>query len=182
MSRKFKFRNQHQPYFITCSVVRWLKVFNDGSNCNILLGSLKYCQTHKGLIIYGWCFMPDHIHLIIGTRKNLMQDIMRDFKSFTSRHIRKNMIKSRENNEIEKMIRIMQNEGLKNSNNKDWQFWQQNNQPKELFSHTVANQKLNYIHFNPVKAGLAENPTERPYSSARDYEGKKGLIEIEILR
>ena len=173
MSRKFKFVNQHQPYFVSCSVVHWQKAFNDSEYCNILIESLTYCQAHKGLIIYGWCFMPDHIHLIIGTHKNPMQDIMRDFKSYTSQYISKKMMKHRANPEMNKIMQIMCRSGLKNSNNKDWQFWQQHNNPKELFSAKIAEQKLNYVHFNPVKAGLASRPTDWLYSSARDYEGKK---------
>lgn len=125
--------------------------------------------------------MPDHIHLIIGTQKNPMQDIMRDFKSYTSRHLRKKMTEHRGDPEMNKIIQIMRQSGLKNSNNKDWQFWQQHNHPIELFSNKIAEQKLNYVHYNPVKAGLVAYPIDWLYSSAKDYDGQKGLLKVEFL-
>lgn len=182
MGRKFKFRNQNQPYFVTCTVVHWLNVFEEGRYFDILIGSINHCQTQKGLIIYGWCFMPNHIHMIIGTRDKPLQDIIRDFKSYTSRHIRKAMVKDQQDPNVSKLLHVMNQIGLQNSNNKDWQLWQQHNHPIEIFSSKIAEQKLNYIHINPVKAGLAEKPTDWVYSSAKDYDGQQGLLEIEFLR
>ena len=73
---------------------------------------------------------------------------------------------------------MMQQAGLKNSNNKDWQLWQQDNHPIELMTAEMFHQKLNYIHFNPVVAGFVENEEDYLYSSARDFHDKKGLIEL----
>ncbi|MDR9417985.1 REP-associated tyrosine transposase [Gracilimonas sp.] len=182
MSRKNKFLDQGQVYFITCSVIKWFKIFRMPEYCQILIDSLKFCQENKGLIIYAWCIMNDHIHLIIGTQDQPMQNIIRDFKSFTSRKIRKKMFKNRRNVKISKIYKEMLKAGAANSNNKDWQLWQQHNHPQELFSEKIAEQKLNYIHYNPVKAGLVDHPIEWPYSSAVDYNGRKGLVDIEILR
>lgn len=182
MSRNYKFYNQHQPYFITCTVINWLNVFTETKYNTIVLDSLKYCQKHKGLLIYGWCIMPSHLHLIIGTNNEPMQFIIRDFKSFTSRHIRKRMEENLENRNTQRMVQKMKATGLNNKNNKDWQFWQQHSHPQELFYKKVAEQKLNYIHFNPVKAGLTDIPKNWLYSSARDYAGGKGLLDIELLR
>jgi putative transposase len=76
------------------------------------------------------------------------------------------------------MLWMMQRAGLKNGNNKDWQLWQQHNQPIELLTIEMFYQKLQYIHSNPVEAGFAENEEDYLYSSARDFHGKKGLIEL----
>ena len=75
------------------------------------------------------------------------------------------------------MLNIFQKAGSERSNNSDWQFWQQNNHPIELDSHEIIEQKLNYIHENPVKAGFVENPEDWLLSSAKDYAGKKGLLD-----
>ncbi|WP_395069262.1 REP-associated tyrosine transposase [Gracilimonas sp.] len=182
MSRKFRILNQHQAYFITCSIIKWLDMFKEKEYRDIIIDSLKYCQKHKGLIIYAWCFMYDHIHLIIGTRNQPMHNILRDFKSYTSRHIRKEMYKHIQTTKIASMYHEMKNAGMMNNNNNDWQFWQQHNHPQELFSKKVADQKLNYIHYNPVKAGLIDDPKNWEYSSAIDYDGGKGLIDIEFLK
>ncbi len=76
---------------------------------------------------------------------------------------------------------MMQRAGSKKSNNKDFQFWQQHNHPIELNTNEVLQQRVDYIHNNPVEAGFVENAGDWIYSSARDYEGKKGLIDIYFL-
>ena len=75
----------------------------------------------------------------------------------------------------------MERAGMKNSNVKKGQFWQQHNQPVELWSPEVILQKANYIHNNPVDAGLVLEPWHWKYSSAIDYSGGKGLLEIDLL-
>jgi putative transposase len=69
----------------------------------------------------------------------------------------------------------------KNSNNIDFQLWQQHNKPVELINQKMAWQKLEYIHQNPVVAGIVDKPEDYLYSSARDYYGIKGLIEINLI-
>jgi len=81
------------------------------------------------------------------------------------------------------MLEVFKRAGEKNSRNEQVQFWRQDNQPTELFSEDFTRQKMNYIHNNPVEAGIVIKAEEYLYSSARDYyEGKKvGLLEIEFL-
>jgi len=111
-----------------------------------------------------------------------MQNILRDFKSFTSRTL-KEKIQSYPKESRKKWIPwMMELAGLKNGNNNDWQFWQQHNHPIELGSTKMINQKLEYLHFNPVKAGFVEHPKDWKYSSAKDYYGKKGLLDIVIIQ
>ncbi len=71
--------------------------------------------------------------------------------------------------------------GRKNSNNTNYQFWEQDNYPIEVDTNNLQEQKLEYIHNNSVEAGIVDNPAEYVYSSARSYEGRDGLIEIEFL-
>ena len=106
-----------------------------------------------------------------------------DLKTFTS----KSIVKTIENNSAESrkdwMLPLFKRQGHDNSRNKEHQFWKQNNHPEELYSPSFIFQKLNYIHNNPVEAGIVDNAWEYLYSSARDYHtGKKcGLIEISFL-
>ena len=125
--------------------------------------------------------MPSHVHLIIGTRKEPMQNILRDFKSFTSRTIRKEIEKHPKESRREWIIDMMMNTGINNGNNKDWQFWQQNNHPIELSSNPMIDQKLEYLDFNPIVAGYVESPEHWLYSSGKDYYGMKGLLEVELV-
>lgn len=75
----------------------------------------------------------------------------------------------------------MKKAGTQKSNNKDFQFWAQNNHPIELNSNEMIDSRLDYIHENPVVAGFVDEPREWKYSSARDYEGEKGLVEVVFL-
>ena len=68
--------------------------------------------------------------------------------------------------------------GERNPNNQTYQFWQQHNKPLELSHNKMMDQKLEYIHDNPVKAGYVYNAEDYVYSSAIDYAGGKGLIPI----
>ena len=75
----------------------------------------------------------------------------------------------------------MKRAGAKNSNVKNRQFWQQHNKPIELWSPAVIDQKMNYIHMNPVEAGFVSEPAHWKYSSANDYAGGKGTLEMDFV-
>lgn len=107
MSRKYKFLNQEQAYFVSFAVIHWIDVFTRKIYCDKLVESLKYCQKEKGLILYAWCIMPSHVHLLMGTKKELMQNILRDFKSFTSRTIRKEILSHPKESRKEWMMEMM---------------------------------------------------------------------------
>ena len=126
--------------------------------------------------------MTSHAHLIIGTSGEMkLQDIIRDLKAYTSRHIRREIEQSRSESRQEWMLRAMQKAGSIKSNNKDFQFWQQHNHPIEMNSNEMIDSRLEYIHQNPVISGFVDEPGEWKYSSARDYEGTKGLIDVVFL-
>ena len=125
--------------------------------------------------------MTSHIHLIIGTNNTKLEDIMRDFKSHTSRKLKKTIKANPQESRKEWMIWIMERAGKKNSNNKDFQFWQQDNHPIELSNAIIMKQKLTYLHANPVEAGFVAKQEEYTYSSAKDYLGEKGLLELILI-
>tara|TARA_Y100000588_G_C13868085_1_gene759099 strand:- start:201 stop:752 length:552 start_codon:yes stop_codon:yes gene_type:complete len=182
MGRKYAIRNQEEFYFVTFTVVGWIDVFIRQEYRNILLDSIKYCQQEKGLLIGAWCIMTSHMHMAIGTNGQMpLEHIIRDFKSYTARHIRKYIEASPYESRKEWMMTIMKQAGEQKSNNKDFQFWQQHNHPIELSDITITKQRVDYIHNNPVTAGFVDKPTDWLFSSARDYEDEKGLLEIEFL-
>lgn len=182
MSRKYKFRDQSKIYFVTFTVIDWIDIFIRDEYRNIIIDSVRYCQINKGLEVYAYCFMTSHIHWIIGTGgPNKLEDIIRDLKSFTSRHIRKAMEDKNYVHESRRewILRRMYQAGKYNSNNIDFQFWQQHSHPIELNTNEIIDQKLEYIHLNPVAAGFVDVPESWMYSSARDYAGiSKGAIDL----
>lgn len=80
-------------------------------------------------------------------------------------------------------IPIFKEAAALNSRNSNYQFWKQDTEPKIIYTPEFARQKLEYIHNNPVDAGIAQKAEEYIYSSARDYyHGKQcGLLKVEFL-
>jgi len=181
MSRKYKFTDQSKLYFLSFAVINWLDLFIRKHYKDILVDSLAYCQKEKGLKLYGWCIMTSHVHLMIGTTGNPMQDIIRDLKRHTSEILHTAIKENNTESRKEWMLWMMERAGKKNSNNGKFQLWQQHNQPIELRDNKMAHQKLEYIHYNPVESGFVLRQEDWLYSSAVDYTGGKGLLDILFL-
>ncbi|MEM8894882.1 MAG: transposase [Bacteroidota bacterium] len=174
----YKIRNQCGIHFITFAVVEWVDVFTRTAYADIVVQALKHCQKEKGLEIYAWCIMSNHVHLIIAAKNANLSDILRDFKKFTSKAIVKALLENAGESRREWMLEIFGRAGAQNSRNQSYQFWQQDNHPIELDTNYMMVQKLDYLHNNPVKAGIVDEPSDYRYSSARDYEGRVGQLDI----
>ena len=175
MSRRYKFEKPDGLYFITLTVIDWIDVFIRNEYKNIVIENLEYCQRNKGLEIFAWCIMTSHAHLIIRAQESYhLSDILRDFKKFTSKKILKSIKDNPQ--ESRKQMLLEQFE-----TNQGTRFWQPGNHPIELWSNTVINQKLTYIHQNPVEEGVVFHPQDYMYSSAYDYAGGKGLLDIILI-
>jgi len=182
MSRAYKFHNPDGLYFVTFATIGWIDVFTRPKYKNILLESIQFCQMNKGLDLNAWCLMTNHLHFIGSAREGfLMSNILRDMKKFTSKKIVDAIANNEQESRREWMLAIFKNAGNYNINNKDFQFWQQDNRPIELWSNEVIQQKLNYIHNNPVATGLVDEPWHWKYSSAIDYAGGKGLLDLKMI-
>ena len=181
MSRKYKFSDNDKLYFISFAVVGWADLFIREEYRKVILDSWKYCQKEKDLEIYGWVIMTSHIHMIVGTKGRPLDKIVGEMKSFTSRSLRKLIENHPTESRKEWMLAMMKTAGEKNGNNKDWQLWNQHNQPIELYNAEIFHQKLQYIHFNPVEAGFVQKEEDWKYSSANGYGTDKGLIELSYI-
>ncbi len=89
MSRKYKFGDNDKLYFVSFAVTNWIDLFIRNEYREDILKSIRYCQANKDLELYGWCIMTSHVHLIIGTKRNPLQNIMRDLKRHTSETLHK---------------------------------------------------------------------------------------------
>jgi REP element-mobilizing transposase RayT len=169
-------------YFLTLTVIDWIDVFTRPRYKYIILDSLIYCQKNKGLVIYAWCLMSNHIHLIAGSTEGFhLSNTLRDFKKFTSKEIIR-AIKENPNESRKKwMLNRFEFAGKYNNKIKNFKFWQEGNEAKEIHTNSFLDQKLDYIHNNPVKAEIVARPEDYLYSSARDYSGEKGLLEVKII-
>ena len=182
MPSKYKIQDHQIPHFITFATVQWVDALSRPQYKDIIIASLKYCVENKGLILYAYVIMNNHVHFIAAARpKHNLSDILRDFKKFTSKKLIDTIINSRRESRRTWMKWIFEFAGAKNSNNSQFQFWQQDNHPIELSTSVIEDQRLNYLHNNPVKEGIVDLPEYYIYSSARNYVGQKGLLEVEIL-
>ena len=182
MGFKYKIRDQREFYHVTFTVINWIDVFVRDVYKEIFLGSVKHCQREKGLMVGAWVIMTSHIHLIIGTNGDNIENIIRDMKSFTSRHIRKEIETADYESRREWMLPMFYNAGRYNANNNDYQFWLQNNHPIQLSTPEMMRQRINYIHNNPVKAGFVCEPQHWKWGSAHDYcGGTQGLLDLVML-
>jgi putative transposase len=181
MSRKYKFHNTAGLYFVSFAVVNWIDVFVRPLYNETLLESLNYCRNNLGMELFCWCIMPSHLHMIFRTKNNNPQIVLGRFKEHTSKQLVKAIRGNLQESRREWMLWMFERAGAKSSNVTKFQFWQHDNHPIELWSAEVIEQKANYIHSNPVTAGFVNEPQEWRYSSAIDYSGGKGLIEIIFL-
>ena len=178
MSRKYKFHDNDKLYFISFATVYWIDVFVREEYFQAIIDSWKHCQQEKGLEIYGWCIMPSHVHMIIGSKKERLENIVRDMKKHTSLTLKTIINSNNFESRKEWMMWMFERAGKKNGNNKDWQFWQQRNKPLEITGQQMFDEKLLYIHQNPVQAGFVTKEEDWKYSSARDFCGMKGLVAL----
>jgi putative transposase len=182
MSEKYKVRDQERPCFVTFATENWVDVFACQIYKDIIVESIKYCQTEKGLVLYAWCLMTNHIHLIVGRVKDeKIEEIIRDFKKYTSAQICKAIEKNNVESRKEWMLAIFRIAGRKSKKHSKYKFWQNEYYPVELSDNNMMDSKLDYIHENPVKEGIVEKPEDYIYSSARDYAGIRGLLEITFM-
>jgi putative transposase len=181
MSTKYKFREKTGAYFVSFAIINWIDVFTRDEYFSIIVESLDFCRKNKGMEIYGYCIMPSHIHLIFRSSDGDPSGLMRDFKGFTSKKMLKAIEENPQESRKEWVLWMMERAGKKNSNVTHQQFWQQDNHPIEIWSLKVFEQKLNYIHQNPVISGFVTDPVDWKYSSARNYsENNHTVLEIDL--
>lgn len=153
----------------------------DDSNKMIIVDAIKFYQQHRGLIIYAYCIMPNHVHLMAQSNgKETLSAVLRDLKKYTSKAMIKKLEK--ENNvEANKALTIFKEAGEKLKRIKNYKVWQDGNRPMVLYTNKFIWQKINYIHNNAVEAGLVSIPEDYMFSSARNYSELNSLLEIDLI-
>jgi REP element-mobilizing transposase RayT len=178
MSDKYKIWDHGKAYFLTLTVVGWIDVFTRKNHKMAIINSLKYCQKEKGLVMFGYCLMSSHLHLIARAESNYtLSDILRDFKKYTSKAILKQILNEPESRR-DWMLEYFRIAGENLRGIKNYKFWQDGNHAEEISSNKFFDEKLDYIHKNPVEELIVENPEDYFFSSARNYAGLDNYLEI----
>jgi len=182
MPTRYRFGENHAPHFVTCSVINWIDALSRSQYKDIIVNSLKYCISNKGLVIHAWVIMNNHLHMVITSdEEHPLADIIRDFKKHTAKQLIKEIDTPNESRRSW-MMWLFASAGKQNPNNEHYQFWQQDNHPQMLTTGTEITQNITYIHENPVRAGIVYSPECYIYSSGIDYyTQQKGLLPVEVL-
>ncbi|MCD9575664.1 REP-associated tyrosine transposase [Flavobacterium soyae] len=173
----YKIRDQNLPHFITATVVDWIDIFTRKNYRDIVIECLDFCIKNKSMILYGYVIMSNHIHMIVQSEKGELSDLLRDFKKFTAVKIIEK-IKSDPESRREWILERFKLATESHSRNKNYQFWQYGNHPEEIYTNKFMWSKLDYIHLNPVRAGIVEKASHYIYSSANNYVSDIGLLKI----
>ena len=180
MSSRYKVYDDHTPHFITTTVVRWIDALSRPVYKDIIVDSLRFAISNKGLQLHAWVIMNNHFHIIASAKEGVsLAEIIRDIKKFTSNQLLTEISVNPQESRREWMMKAFAYEGAHNNSNERFQFWQQGFHPVELSTEERFRQRLNYLHENPVRAGLVRQPQDYVYSSAIDlYENKTGLLPL----
>ena len=178
----YQIKNQNAMHFITPTLVGWIDIFSRKIYKEILVESLQYCIENKGLIVYSYVIMTNHIHLVCAAKSSFaLSDIIRDFKKFTSKRIIKEILTNQIESRQEWMLKLFKYYAKFNKNNTTYQLWKRDNHPVELVSNEWISSRINYIHQNPVRAGYVFKPENYVYSSASNYlELPSRMNEVEV--
>jgi putative transposase len=152
---------EHWPQFFTATINNCEHLLADDKNKDIIVDSLKFLVAEKRIELNALAIMSNHIHLIWQPLFGFTPtDIQSSFMKYTAQQLKRSLIEN--NMEALASFKV-------NKYDREYQFWKRDSLGFELISPAVFEQKLNYIHYNPVKAGLCINPEDYYYSSARFY-------------
>ena len=168
---RYKIINPEMPHFVTLTVLHWIPVFTRPETVNILLESLKFLSK-DGLKVFAYVVLENHCHLILQSPA-LDRDIAR-YKSYTARAL----IQYLDQHNIRQILEQLAFYKKAHKNDRAYQFWQEGVHPEWIQSDEMMKQKIDYIHHNPVKRGYVDQAEYWRYSSARDYAGQSGLLEV----
>ncbi|MCB4797222.1 transposase [Tamlana sp. PT2-4] len=176
----YKIRDQSKPHYVTFTVVNWVDVFTRQVYKYILIENLNYCIKEKGMIVFGYVIMSNHLHLIVQSSMNDLSGVIRDFKKYTAKAII-NKIKVDRESRREWMLELFSKATESHGRNKAYQFWRYGNHPEEIYSQKFLWSKLDYMHLNPVRAGLVEKASHYKYSSASNYVFGEGELDVSLV-
>jgi REP element-mobilizing transposase RayT len=177
MSTGYQITAQDEVHFVTFQVVKWVDIFTRKVYRDIVIESLRFCQQHKGLEIFAFVIMSNHVHLLVRSEREALSNTIRDFKSYTGKKILE-AIETEAESRREWMLNVFEFSARQHKRNETYQIWTHENHAEVVYGNRFIDSKVNYIHENPVRAGIVEKAEDYLYSSARNYAGLDGVLEV----
>lgn len=160
-------------YFVTSTIINWIKIFSKEGYPEIIINDLEFRRQNNQLALFGYVIMPEHIHLILAS--NNINKLMQSIKSFTAKKILDKLKGENDISTLNRLKYLKADYKLKSN----YQVWQEGYHPKIIINDIEFNQKLDYIHNNPVKRELVELPEKWRYSSYNNFFDNNPVIEID---
>jgi REP element-mobilizing transposase RayT len=180
VSEKYKVLLHDKPNFLTLTVVGWVDLFIRPVYTQILDESFRYCMKSKGLIIHAYVYMTSHLHLIVSSQKEDINATIRDFKKHTSKKLIEAIIEHPESRR-EWLLNKFAYEAKRVKRNTKYKLWRDGFHPVLLDTYKKWEQRVNYIHYNPVDAQFVYHERDWRNSSYAAYEeGNLEQTNIEV--
>jgi REP element-mobilizing transposase RayT len=177
MTAGYQINDQEGVYFLTFQIVDWIDVFTRQIYRDIIIDSLNYAIKNKNLQLFAFVIMSNHVHLIVQSENGQLSGTVRDVKKFTCKKIIET-IQSIPESRKDWMLHRFSFKAAQHSRNKIYQVWTHENHAVHLYSAKFIREKIDYIHNNPVRAGIVEKPENYLYSSARNYSELSSKLDI----
>jgi len=170
---RYKIHEPTHPHFVTCTILHWLPIFTRKESVQIVVDCLNFLKTQDNLKVYAYVILENHLHMVV--QSDDLQKSMESFKKYTAKEIL--ALLKKEN--VKTLLEQFKFYKKAHHKEKEYQVWEEGYQPKLMQTDAMMIVKIKYIHENPVKRGYVDEAMHWRYSSARDYEGIEGLIEVE---
>ncbi|GAB63256.1 MAG: hypothetical protein DWB56_02980 [Candidatus Jettenia sp.] len=176
MRSRYKHFHDSSPYFITCTTVNWIPIFTTPYMFEIAAESLRFLRSDGLFKLYAYVILENHLHMIAASEE-LSKNIGR-FKSYTARRI----IDSALLGKITWLLNQLQEEKKSFKRYRTHQLWQEGFHPQRIQSEAMMRQKIEYIHYNPVRSGYVDDPVSWIYSSARNFiNNDNSILELDPI-
>ena len=169
---RYRFAEGRQPHFVTCTIVAWLPIFTRPDAVQIVLDSWSFLQKRGRIVLLGFVVLENHLHWIAAA-DNLSKEVG-NFKSYTARRLIELLKHASAHTLLDQLAYFK----LRHKLDQDHQLWQEGSHPELIANEEMMQQKLEYIHNNPVKRGYVDDPLHWRYSSARVYARRPGLVSV----
>lgn len=176
-------KDQQACHYLTFTIVDWIDLFIRPVYKQVIVESLNHFIAQKGLTVYAWCLMSNHLHLLVQVKGgNGLTGMAQDFRKFTAKILLENI-------DIEPpqrrkwMMKQFEGFGWSLHKNEKFPVWQSSVNPVyiDISDAPALISQIEYIHNNPVRDRIVTAPEDYLYSSARDYAGISGLVRVEML-
>jgi len=147
--------------FFTATCLNWQPLLKQEKHKEIVMDSLKFLVAENRIWLYGYVIMINHVHMLWRKQDAWVdKSVQQQFLKFTAQQIKFNLIK----HYPQELVKYKSTQA-----DRQYHFWERRPYKATMFTRQIVEQKLDYMHDNPVKAGLCELPEDYEYSSARYY-------------